>query len=456
MDKEYIYDLLKMKKPKAGGEQARLFPVLSEGSKEGRAASIFLACLTLVPELADKILRPIGRKIGARSKIYCLTEVSFDDEKANRPDGLIGVVTSGSVWKALVEFKVAGQLEKDQVERYLRVARDADMDAVLTISNDIVPDPTCSPVEIDKRLLKRVSLYHISWMQIFTHAQMLISNNDIKDADHRVVVEEFLRFLMHPSTGIKGFKQMPSEWGNVVESARGLGNLQKRGKAEQTIINGWQQEERELSFIMSQKTGAYCGLKRSRSELSNIQEVYNNHLNRLCDDLILSAELLIENAAAPLHVKADLKSRTISLSMRLSAPKDKLRLSASVNWILRQIKPEMDECDIIAHWPGRTPSTIKPVAILRENQNEIISTNSSALPTAYEVSRSIPLGAKFSSRKGLITALEDEVPRFYYELGQNLAEWVAKPSKTLKTSVAEEIVEKTTFYDKDTFNGEML
>lgn len=456
MNKHEIFDLLKMKRPKNGGEQARLFPVLSEGSKEGRAASIFLACLALVPELADKILKPLGRKIGARSKVYCLTEVSFDDEKANRPDGLIGVVTSGAVWKSLVEFKVAGQLEKDQVERYLRVARDANMDAVITISNDIVPDPTYSPVDVDKRLLKRVALYHISWMQIFTHAQMLIANHDINDSDHETVVEEFLRFLMHPSTGIKGYTQMPSEWSGVVDSARALGNLQKKGKAEHAIVNGWMQEERELSFIMSQKTGAYCSLKRTRMEISDVQEIFKNHLNRLCDENILVTEVLVANAAAPLQVKADLKSRTVSFSMRLTAPRDKTRLSASVNWLLRQIPSDHNECDIIAHWSGRTPSTSKPLNVLREDQSQIVSTNLSALPTAYVVSRSIPLGAKFTSRKGLITAIEEEIAKFYTDLGENLSEWVAKPTKTLKTSVAEEIVEKTTFYDKDTFNGEML
>lgn len=456
MDKENIFEIIKMKPPKCGGEQARLFPVLSESSKEGRAASIFLSCLTIVPELADRILRPLGRKIGTRSKVYCLTEVSFDGDKKNRPDGLIGVVTSGSVWKALVEFKVGGDLEKDQVERYLRVAREAGMDAMLTISNDIVPDPTFSPVDVDKRLVKKVALYHISWMQIFTHAQMLIANDDITDSDHKVVVEEFLRFLIHPSTGVKGFTQMPVEWADIVDSARGLGNLQKKGSSEANIINGWMQEERELSFIMSQKTGAYCALKRNRTEANDVQEIFNNHLKRLCDDYFLETELLVANAASALMVKADLKSRTISFSMRLTAPKDKSRLSASVNWLLRQVPNDVQNCDIIAHWPSRIPSTSKPVMDLREDPNVILSSNSSVLPTAYEVSRTIALGAKFSSRKGIISAIEAEVAAFYTELGEHLSEWIPKPSKTLKTSVAEDIVEKTTFYDKDTFNGEML
>lgn len=456
MNKESIYNILQMKPPKKGGEQARLFPVLSEGSKEGRAASIFLACLSLVPELADKILQPLGRKIGVRSKVYCLTEVCFDDNMANRPDGLIGVVTSGSVWKSLLEFKVGGELDKDQVERYLKVARDAKMDAVITVSNDIVPVPTASPVQVDKRLVKTVSLFHISWMQIFTHAQMLIANDEISDLDHKVIVEEFLRFLMHPSTGIKGFVQMPVEWGPIIDKVRSLGSLQRKGKDEISVIHGWMQEERELSFIMSQKTGAYCGLKRSRAEANDVNEIIQTHLTRLCDEHTLETELLVANACAPLVVKADLKTRSISFSMRLSAPRDKSRVSSSVNWLLRQISEDVKEVDVITHWPGRTPPTCKSVDILREDQSAVLSTNSSALPTAFEVTRTISLGAKFASRKIMINALESEVVKYYTEIGENLTEWTPKPSKTLKNSVAEEIADKTTFYDSNTFNGEML
>ena len=48
------------------GEAARLFPVLSENSREGRAVSVLLSSLSVVDALADALLRPIGKPIGSQ------------------------------------------------------------------------------------------------------------------------------------------------------------------------------------------------------------------------------------------------------------------------------------------------------------------------------------------------------------------------------------------------------
>ena len=44
----------------ARGEPARLFPVLADTSVEGRATSILLACMEVVPHLADIVLSQIS------------------------------------------------------------------------------------------------------------------------------------------------------------------------------------------------------------------------------------------------------------------------------------------------------------------------------------------------------------------------------------------------------------
>ena len=80
------------------GDRARLFPVLSDSSKEGRATSIFLACLANVDEFADKLLSSVGRKVGKLSHVRAYSEVCFASEgeqMRSRPDGLIEVVRIG-------------------------------------------------------------------------------------------------------------------------------------------------------------------------------------------------------------------------------------------------------------------------------------------------------------------------------------------------------------------------
>lgn len=448
MKKEEIFNILNMDPPKRGGEKARLFPVLSETSKEGRAASIFLACLSLIPEFANKVLSPLGRSVGKRSKVYCVTEIEFDNDKNNRPDGLIGVKTGSSVWRSLVEFKVGGLLEKDQVERYLKVARNAKLDAVVTISNDIVPDPTYSPVSVSGQLTRSVSLFHVSWMQIFTHAQVLLSTGGIKDSDHRELLEEFIRFLSHKSTGIKGFTQMPAGWGSCVDKLRSGGKLQKRGSDELDVVNGWMQEERELSFILSQSTYGYCEVKRGRAESKDASHVVSKHLDMLVDKGELETRLLVKDASGPLLVKLNLLSRSLHISMSLNAPKDKSRATAVVNWLIRQLPSQQKHCEIVAGWPGKTPPTIESLDVVRENPSALTQQSQSILPHTLEVVRRFELGAKFNSRKGVIQVIEKEVERFYAEIGSNLVEWVPQPKPIQTYSVAEEIVEQTT-YEED-------
>ncbi|WP_234423534.1 hypothetical protein [Tateyamaria sp. Alg231-49] len=52
----------------AQGEAARLFPVLSTTSKEGRTTSIELACMVQIEELGSALLQSIGQKRGKRAE----------------------------------------------------------------------------------------------------------------------------------------------------------------------------------------------------------------------------------------------------------------------------------------------------------------------------------------------------------------------------------------------------
>ena len=414
-----------------------------------KAGQIFLACVARVPEFANLILEPLGRPIGARSKVHCFTELEFDTSNADRPDGLIGVTTGSSVWKALLEFKVGDSLRKDQVERYLKVSRDAGIDALITVSNDIVPAPEYSPIDVEKRLTRSVGLYHISWMQIYTHAHMLLSNNDIKDSDHVYLIEEFIRFLVHPSTGIKGFTQMPDSWRGFVDDARTIGKFRRTGDVENAVVEAWLQEERELGFKLSKLTGASCFVKRTRAESKDIEVIRKKHLDTLCSDLNLTTEIVVDNAATPILVEADLVARSINLTMRLKAPKDKSLSTASLNWFLRQIPNDASNFMIVTNWPSRAPSMHGYIEDVRRYPKSILLDSLKIMPSSFDIKKTLSLGAKFGSRKGFIESLEKEVESFYKTIGENLIAWTPPPSKSRKQTVAEGIVEKATFGEND-------
>lgn len=86
MSKELLPAYLKQ------GETARLFPVLSTTSKEGRTTSIVLACISKVEEFGATLLASVGQKVGKRALLETYTEVVFQKQTADikdRPDGLI-------------------------------------------------------------------------------------------------------------------------------------------------------------------------------------------------------------------------------------------------------------------------------------------------------------------------------------------------------------------------------
>ena len=104
----------------AGGEVARLFPVVSEGSRETRNNSVLMATLMAVDGFGGALLNAVGQKTGKRSRVRCFTEVRFKNSPLAdnaRPDGLIVLSTGNREWTALVETKIGrAELDRDQLD----------------------------------------------------------------------------------------------------------------------------------------------------------------------------------------------------------------------------------------------------------------------------------------------------------------------------------------------------
>ena len=426
------------------GEKARLFPVLSDSSKEGRAASIFLATLQSVPEFADALLKPIGRSVGKRTKLACRTEVVLKTDPKLRPDGLILIDTGHVIWTALLEFKVAGLLETDQVEKYLKLAKDNDIDALITVSNDIVQDPVFSPIKVDGRLTKTVSLYHFSWMHIATMAELVLSADTISDLDQKMILEEFGRFLRHKSTGVKGYEAMPTDWPDVVKAIRNKTLFTKKDLGPANVALGWSQEERDISFLLSSKIGKRCQVKLSRLHANNHQARLDHHNQTLLSDGILQTSVFVPNAAGTLDVELDLRSRCVSVSQIIKAPSDRKRASASLNWLLRQIPEEAKGEHIIkVNWPGRSIQTSASLHQVRDRLEMILDKETGLLHASFEIAFTSDLGASFKSRKKIIAELERSVSMFYDAISQHIRPFIPPPLKTRESGAVDTVVDES-------------
>jgi len=197
------------------GESARLIPVVAETSREKRLASTFLAALVAVPDLAVTLLASIGQRVGKRTKLQAFTEVIFSDQPHNlkdRPDGLLVLHTGRRSWSALVEAKIGrNELTQEQISKYLQIAKNNNIDALITVSNQFVARPEHSPIKVSKTLLRSVDLFHWSWMFVLTQANFLITDNNFENDNDYYLLNEVDRFFSHPSAGIDNFDRMNKE-----------------------------------------------------------------------------------------------------------------------------------------------------------------------------------------------------------------------------------------------------
>ena len=428
------------------GEPARLIPVISDTRKEQRATSVLMAVLTVVPEFADRLFAPLGHRVGKRTTVNSFTEVVLDKglhPEKDRPDGLLELVTGKRKWIALIEAKIgSAQLEKEQIERYLQLARDNELDAVITISNEFATRPTHHPLTISKVLTRRVELFHLSWTSIFTDAVILHENSAISDPDQAYLLREFIRFLSHDSVGVTGYKNMPARWKEVVDLVVNGARLSPRADEIEEIVGGWHQEMRDLALIMSRDLGEAVQLRMSRAHSNDPDSRMKRDIGLLCNDAILRSRLIIPNAASELTVVADLRARTLTASMTVDAPTNIKRSTARLRWLLRQIKA-VDPTNVFVTtiWPSRAPNTVLPIQVLREDDTVLQGRGKGAAPRAFEVSIKMDGGRRFGGRKTFIEDIENLVPEFYERIGQHLRAWQPAPPKPIKSDSQEEASE---------------
>lgn len=408
------------------GQEARLFPVLADTSKEGRSLSIFLACLSHVYEFGSVLLKTLGLRIGSRTRIETFTEVKLSnslDGQPNRPDGLIIVSTGKRSWTALVEAKIGrSKLEDRQIDSYMRLAQKNGVDAVITISNEFAAVPSHHPIQIS-RPPKNVDLFHWSWASISAHAKLLLMSKEVQDPDQHFLLHEFDRFLDHPSTGVMRFDRMTGDWKNLVAQVVAGSPLARNSGSVVDAVASWHQETRDLALQLTELVNAQVSVRLPRKHRDDPNVRIRDDVEQLAKTAQLRAEYEVPDAASPIAVTADLQRRSISVSMRLPAPEDRRSARGRVNWLLRQLaKSDAKDLHICAYWPRRSEPSQAPLESVRSDP-DILASIPSRSPTSFEIRMVRDASRRFSGAKTFVEEIESTVPRFYEQVGQRLKRW---------------------------------
>jgi hypothetical protein len=423
-------------------EVARLIPTLPESKREERATSVLLATFRAVPIFALDMLKSAGAPTGKRLKIHCLTEVVPKGQKGPklRPDGIVFLDTGRSTWSAIVESKVGpNELNTDQIESYVALAKSLQCDAVITISNQFSALPTHHPVAIQKGKLGKLGLYHFSWLSLVSKAVLLAGNKQVDDPEQAFLLDELIRYLQSPKSGVSLMTQIGPGWkrtcGQVLQGVQ----LLKSADEVKQAVTSWEQLTRYLALQLTLAVNKPVSLYLTRKQAQNPESRVKDHVAELVTPphFSLTDYFEIPNAAGKLKITADFSRRALDFSMMVVSPKDKSFATACVNWLLRQLKADNLELLIRANWPGRTPATMATIRELREEPSQILPPGCKSLPTSLEVVRVMDLAGKFQQKRKFVEIAESEMIRFYEDVGQHLKNWVPPPPKIKKTPTTE-------------------
>lgn len=413
-------------------QPARLIPTVADSRREERIVSVLLATLPKVRPFAEQLLQRCGERVGKSSMLTSYTEVYFpsiDGSRKDRPDGLLCLTTRKARWTAILEAKIEkAEIDEEQVSKYADVARRYQIDAIITLSNQLAPLPTHLPYSVSKRI-SNVKFFHLSWISILTQAHLILRNKEEHDPYQVFILEEMTRYFDHSSSGVRRFDQMPPEWRTLVLGVRDGRQFKRTSVEIENTVASWHQEERDVCLILSRRIGEQVNMRRlSRKHQADPAR----RLRDACDTLVsfkeLRSQFSIPNAANDLEVTVDLQRRTISCSMKLNAPLDKKRAAARINWIRRQLRDIDSENTVVrAFWPGRILSTQASLDDVKMDSKCLEIERPGMAPKGFEVAMIRSIAGRFSGRRTFIEDLEKIIPEFYDKIGQHLRPWTPPP-----------------------------
>lgn len=408
-------------------QPARLFPVAGIGGgeeQERRATSAFLAVLTIVREFGRSITALCGAPGGA---IAAFVEVPFGhDEDAVRPDGAIRIRWGSREWTALVEVKTGDNLLKvEQVDRYVDVARSKGYDAVITISNELTGASGDHPLGIDRRKLRKVALVHLSWDQIRAEAITLARHGGVADTTQHRVLDEFVRYMAHPRSGLHGMTDMGNNWVRVRDGVKAR-TARSNDKTITDISGRFDQLVEHIGHELSGLLGVRVQALVPRNAPDNA-----SRCQQLADSGVLFGCLRVPGAVNPIIVNADLRADRVAGSITIDAPREGRPLTR-VNWLLRQLPDHAPEGLHVEAMlaGGRGASTAQLLGKLRTDPATLLPADGRDI-RAFTISYGLPMGPKRSAASGsLIHSVRAVTTSLYADVVQHLRPWAPRQTRT--------------------------
>lgn len=384
----------------------KLIPTFKQ--TERKLLSVFMSVLEMIPEFRGAFLSRCGFNSGKTSYYESYMEPSYRSSKYEsvRPDGLIFCRRGENYWTAFIEAKSEkSSIRSDQIQDYILLASQLDVQNIISISNDFANSPTELPYHIPNSKRKNTHIVHFAWAELRTFMELFLYETTKLSEVERQLIQQCLEYFWHKDSGISTYDAMPEDWPNFVESAATNLGFNTKTPHVTDIVHGWQQECRDLcSKIMHAYKGNVefvhpAGRKSTQDERLKFDR------KSLAEEYYLEANYKFKATKSNLEITVDLKSCRTSVEIEIETPKDK-KAKASVNWIYNLLlETGLEESKIIFDWKGRNGSSIHQLSELKD-EIDTICENQKDAPKKIRIIQDIHNVRRFKSRKRFVEDLE--------------------------------------------------
>jgi hypothetical protein len=392
--------------------------IRGQDEQERRAASGLLAVMGAVPDFCHALLS--GMK-APKGDVSTYTELRFEDgdKKLHIPDGAIVIERGKKRWSCLVEIKTSGvSLDPEQVARYLDLARRHGFNGLLTISNQIRTNPKALPYSVDKRKLRGISAYHMSWWRVLTEAIVQHRFRGVDDPEQAWILGELIRYLDDEKSGASGFEGMGQDWVRVRDGARHE-TLRAGDPEVQTVSRRWEQFVEYLCLHLGQELGVEVKQQHSRGK--SPEELIVGAAKRLAAEGVLESSIRVPDAVGPIGIEANLRTRRVTTSVEIQAPKEG-RPKTRVSWLLRQLRDAPDDLRIEVRFRKVRATRSELLRDCRDApEHLLLEEDPKREPRSFVLALSKPMGTKQGRKEGsFVVETRRQATEFYRDLVQGL------------------------------------
>lgn len=445
--------------PRAKWSPARLFPTVGikgEIERERRATEALLAVMHAVPSFGLALIRKGGAPKGRVVETFTEVQIPGTGKGAPvlRPDGAAVVrAPRAGEWSCLIEVKTGGAvLTPEQVGDYLTLAEQLEMNAVLTITNQIAEDPTVPPVQPPPRpgrkAAKAPSLFHLSWWRILAEAVVEHQHRGVSDPDQAWILEEFIAFLEDERSGTGGFGGWGREWVTVRENAR-TQTLDPRSQECVDAVARWDEFADFLALRLYRDLGSPATVSRPKGMTT--MERRGSLADELASSGRLPMSLRVPGALGGIDLIADLRTRQVQTSVDIPAPEERVRPKARITWLLRQLRDVNEPMvSVEAVYPRKTRATASLVDAQEDPERLLHPSDPRQLPRSFRVSTFRDMGQKRGTGKGSFMAeTSHQVLDFYRDVVQVITPLPKRPPQLAADSSAPRATESVTTAQAD-------